>query len=252
MEQLSRSSCGSPRQIDTSPEREAWRPPDLAGPTANGDDGWGPGWLRDCTSGRDRGICGRRMSLSVDPAPPGHHGVRVTAWTVRAAATLSSTNTTRTTPPLTRSLLSRGCAATRCSSSTATESTPAGTPCSPLPRTKRTASARRKGRPSSRGRHAGKGVRGPRLGTLGSARPLYQAGEYAEVADRLAPWSQPLRSTPCCSSTSPAARVSPAGRVIALDHLRHAIEMSDEFRDSAKGRLRPGSDPRIWNPCSSN
>ncbi len=31
------------------------------------------------------------------------------------------------------------------------------------------------------------GVRGPRLGTLGSARSLYQAGEYAEVADRLGP-----------------------------------------------------------------
>ena len=84
------------------------------------------------------------------------------------------------------------------------------------------------------GRHAGKGVRGPRLGALGSARPPLSAGEYAEVADRL---RAVVAATPqypmlffnlaCCESLS--GRTSDA-----LDHLRHAIEMSEEFRESAK------------------
>ena len=64
--------------------------------------------------------------------------------------------------------------------------------------------------------------------------PLYQAGEYAEVADR---WclgrSQPAVPH-AVASTSPAAKVNVAGRVEALDHLRHAIEMSEEFRQSAR------------------
>jgi hypothetical protein len=64
--------------------------------------------------------------------------------------------------------------------------------------------------------------------------PLYEAGEYAEVADRLrvlvdaSPQYAPLfYNLACCESLS--------GRTTdALAHLGHAIEMSEEFRDSAK------------------
>jgi tetratricopeptide (TPR) repeat protein len=64
--------------------------------------------------------------------------------------------------------------------------------------------------------------------------PLYEAGEYAEVADRL---SNLVAASPqypmlffnlaCCDGQSGRTRD-------ALDHLQHAIEMSQEFRDSAK------------------
>lgn len=65
--------------------------------------------------------------------------------------------------------------------------------------------------------------------------PLYQAGEHAEVADRLAEVVAASPQYPmlffnlaCCESLS--------GRTAdALAHLRHAIEMSEEFRGSAKG-----------------
>lgn len=42
--------------------------------------------------------------------------------------------------------------------------------------------------------------------------PRYEAGEYAEAPNVWAPSSQPTRSTPCCSSISPAVRVSADGR----------------------------------------
>ncbi|MDF3046470.1 MAG: Cupin 2 conserved barrel domain protein [Ornithinibacter sp.] len=64
--------------------------------------------------------------------------------------------------------------------------------------------------------------------------PLYFAGEYAEVADRLqavviaAPqYPMLFYNLACCESL--LGRPSDA-----LDHLRHAIEMSEEFRESAK------------------
>jgi tetratricopeptide (TPR) repeat protein len=63
--------------------------------------------------------------------------------------------------------------------------------------------------------------------------PLYQAAEYGEVADRLTPLVAANPQYPmlffnlaCCESLS--GRTSDA-----LDHLRHAIEMSEEFRRSA-------------------
>ncbi len=64
--------------------------------------------------------------------------------------------------------------------------------------------------------------------------PLYQAGEYTEVADRLATlvganpqYPMLFFNLACCESLS--------GRTSnALDHLRHAVEMSEEFRSSAK------------------
>jgi tetratricopeptide (TPR) repeat protein len=64
--------------------------------------------------------------------------------------------------------------------------------------------------------------------------PSYQAGEYAEVADRLGALVTAAPQYPmlfynlaCCESK--CGRTSDA-----LNHLRHAIEMSEEFSDSAK------------------
>lgn len=64
--------------------------------------------------------------------------------------------------------------------------------------------------------------------------PLYQAGEYAEVTSRLAVlvgahprYPMLLFNLACCESQ--CGRTSQA-----LDHLRQAIEMSEEFRESAR------------------
>jgi tetratricopeptide (TPR) repeat protein len=64
--------------------------------------------------------------------------------------------------------------------------------------------------------------------------PHYEAGEYAEVADSLSSLVAANPQYPmlffnlaCCESQS--GRVSEA-----LDHLRHAIELSEEFRRSAR------------------
>lgn len=64
--------------------------------------------------------------------------------------------------------------------------------------------------------------------------PLYEAGEYAEVADRLgalvaANPQYPMLFFNLACSESQCGRTSEA-----LDHLRQAIEMSEEFRDFAK------------------
>jgi tetratricopeptide (TPR) repeat protein len=64
--------------------------------------------------------------------------------------------------------------------------------------------------------------------------PLYEAGEYAEVADRLRvvveahpQYAMLFFNLACCESL--------AGRTTeALDHLRRAIDMSEEFRGDAK------------------
>jgi len=63
--------------------------------------------------------------------------------------------------------------------------------------------------------------------------PLYQAGRYAEVADRLGvlvtanpQYPMLFFNLACCESR--CGRTSDA-----LDHLRHAIAMSEEFRASA-------------------
>ena len=64
--------------------------------------------------------------------------------------------------------------------------------------------------------------------------PLYQAGEYAEVADRLGTLVADTRQYPmllfnlaCCESRCGRTRA-------ALDHLEQAIAMSEEFRQSAR------------------
>ena len=66
-------------------------------------------------------------------------------------------------------------------------------------------------------------------------RPLYESGEYAEMADRLralieadTQYPELFYNLACCESL--------AGRTAdALDHLRRAIELSERFRASAKG-----------------
>jgi hypothetical protein len=66
-------------------------------------------------------------------------------------------------------------------------------------------------------------------------RPLYEAGEYAAVADRARELTQsqpqypvPLYNLACCESL--------AGRKDeALEHLRQAIELMDGMREYAKG-----------------
>ena len=112
---------------------------------------------------------------------------------------------------------------------------PAGTFVFAPPRTKRTASAKEGGTAII----ALEGTPGrpyePRGWELWAPLvPLYGAGKYAEVADRL---GIPVADSPqypmlffnlaCCESL--CGRTSEA-----LDHLGHAIEMSEEFRQSAK------------------
>ena len=66
-------------------------------------------------------------------------------------------------------------------------------------------------------------------------RPHYEAGEYAEVADRLRglveahpQYAELFYNLACCESL--------AGRTTAaLEHLGRAIEMSEQFRDYARG-----------------
>jgi Cupin domain len=112
---------------------------------------------------------------------------------------------------------------------------PAGTFVFAPPHTKRTASATQDGTTiilveGTPGR--GYDARGWEL--WAPLAPLYQAGGYAEVADRLADVVAASPQYPmlffnlaCCESR--------CGRTDdALVHLRHAIEMSEEFRASAK------------------
>jgi hypothetical protein len=112
---------------------------------------------------------------------------------------------------------------------------PAGTLVFAPPGTKRTASAREdgttiillEGTP-------GKAYEARGWELWAPLAPLYEGGEYAEVADRLravvtdAPqYPMLFFNLACCESLS--GRTSDA-----LDHLRQAIEMSEEFRDSAR------------------
>jgi len=113
---------------------------------------------------------------------------------------------------------------------------PAGTLVFAPPRTRRTASATQdgttilavEGTPG-----AGYEARGWEL--WAPLAPRYEAGEYAEVADRLAELVAAAPQYPmlfynlaCCESL--------CGRTAdAIGHLRQAVEMSEEFRGSARG-----------------
>ena len=84
------------------------------------------------------------------------------------------------------------------------------------------------------GRHAGQAYEPRGWELWAPLAPLYAAGEYAEVADRLGALVAASPQYPmlffnlaCCESLSGRTRD-------ALDHLRRAVEMSEEFRDSAR------------------
>ena len=138
----------------------------------------------------------------------------VTAWTARAAGDLVINEHDEGDPTADQELflVLRGHAVFELDGDRV--DAPAGTLVFAPPRTKRTASAKQDGTTII----ALEGTPGQAYEARGwelwaPLAPLYEAGEYAEVADRLGAWSQPLRSTPCCSSTSPAARASAAGQV---------------------------------------
>jgi tetratricopeptide (TPR) repeat protein len=119
---------------------------------------------------------------------------------------------------------------------------PAGTLVFAPPRTKRMASAQEEGTTVIAVEGNPENAYEPRGWELWAPiAPLYEAGEYAEVAERL---SAVVAASPqypmlffnlaCCESR--------CGRTKdALGHLRLAIEMSEEFRDSAKAD--PDLDP---------
>jgi hypothetical protein len=112
---------------------------------------------------------------------------------------------------------------------------PAGTLVYAPPRTRRTASAEQDGTTIIAVEGSpGKAYEARGWELWAPLAPRYQAGEYAEVAGRLtdivaAHPQYPLLffNLACCESRCgrPAA---------ALDHLRHAVEMSEEFRAFAK------------------
>jgi hypothetical protein len=112
---------------------------------------------------------------------------------------------------------------------------PAGTLVSAPPRTRRTASATEEGTTIILVEGTpGKAYEARGWELWAPLAPLYQAGEYAEVADRLGAVVEAAPQYPmlffnlaCCESLS-------GRRSDALDHLRHAIELSDEFRTSAE------------------
>ena len=88
--------------------------------------------------------------------------------------------------------------------------------------------------------------------------PLYQAGEYAEVADRLRPV---VEADPQYGSLvyNLACAESLAGRTTeAIDHLRQAIGMSERWRELARGdsdldaiRGEPGFKELVAEPAES-
>ena len=126
---------------------------------------------------------------------------------------------------------------------------PAGTFVFAPPRIKRTASAKQDGTTII----ALEGTPGKAYEARGwelwaPLAPLYGAGEYAEVADRLgvivaASPQYPMLffNLACCESRCGRTRD-------ALIHLRHAIEMSEEFRASARtdSDLDPIRDERAF------
>jgi len=159
----------------------------------------------------------------------------VTAWTARAAGDLVINEHDEDDPTADQELflVLRGHAVFELDGDRV--DAPAGTLVFAPPRTKRTASAKEEGTTII----ALEGTPGKAYEARGwelwaPLAPLYQAGEYAEVADRLGALVAAAPQYPmlffnlaCCESL--CGRTSDA-----LDHLRHAIEMSQEFRDSAK------------------
>ena len=159
----------------------------------------------------------------------------VTAWTARAAGELVINEHDEGDPTADQELflVLRGHAVFELDGDRV--DAPAGTFVFAPPRTKRTASATQEGTTII----ALEGTPGKAYEARGwelwaPLAPLYFAGAYAEVADRLGAVVAASPQYPmlffnlaCCESR--------CGRTTdALDHLRHAIEMSEEFRASAK------------------
>src|SRR5215469_1744598 len=125
---------------------------------------------------------------------------------------------------------------------------PAGTLVFAPPRTQRTATAKEEGTTII----ALEGTPGRAYEARGwelwaPLAPRYEAGEYAEVADPLGTMVAASPQYPmlfynlaCCESR--CGRTSDA-----IGHLRRALEMSDEFRDSAQGD--PDLDPIRHEPA---
>jgi len=112
---------------------------------------------------------------------------------------------------------------------------PAGTLVFPRPGVKRTAFAEEPGTTIiAIGASPGKAYQALGWELWAPLNALYQKGEYAEVAERARALVEAHPQYPllfynlaCCESM--------AGRTTdALDHLRHAIDMSDQFRAHAK------------------
>ena len=159
----------------------------------------------------------------------------VTAWTARAAGDLVVNEHDEDDPTADEELflVLRGHAVFELDGNEV--DAPAGTLVFAPPHTRRTASAREEGTTIVLLEGTpGKAYEARGWELWAPLAPLYQAGEYAEVADRLrdvvtaAPqYPMLFFNLACCESLS--GRTSDA-----LDHLRRAIEMSGEFRASAK------------------
>jgi tetratricopeptide (TPR) repeat protein len=112
---------------------------------------------------------------------------------------------------------------------------PAGTLVHAPPRTKRMATAKQDGTTII----ALEGTPGQAYDPRGwelwaPLAPLYAAGEYAEVADRLDELVAANPQYPMLFFNLACSESLSGRRTEALDHLRRAIEMSEEFRRSAK------------------
>jgi hypothetical protein len=160
----------------------------------------------------------------------------VTAWTARAAGDLVINEHDEDDPTADQELflVLRGHAEFELDGRLV--DAPAGTLVFAPPRTKRKASAKEEGTIilALEGT-PGKGYVARGWELWAPLAPRYEAGEYAEVADRLravvaaAPqYPMLFYNLACCESL--CGRTSDA-----LDHLRQAVEMSEEFRGSAKG-----------------
>ena len=111
---------------------------------------------------------------------------------------------------------------------------PAGSSSSPLPASSGRRSPRRQGRRSSRSEARRERRTRPRLGALGAVRPALRDGRVrrgrrppARSGRSRSQYALLFYNLACCESLS--------GRTTdALDHLRHAIELSEEFRMFAK------------------
>jgi hypothetical protein len=159
----------------------------------------------------------------------------VTAWTARAAGDLVINEHDEGDPTADEELflVLRGHAVFEFSGERV--DAPAGTLVFAPPRAQRTASAAQDGTVViAMEATPGKGYQARGWELWAPLAPLYERGEYAEVADRLGALVAAAPQYPmlffnlaCCESLT--GRTSDA-----LDHLRHAIEMSEEFRASAK------------------